>query len=83
MRMYCKNCGKKFYPAKWVGYPQPEYTYHSRDFLLSTLSYNLSYESACVQLGPRRDCAVLFLSHNNTQSEGILSIVLDRISYHN
>ena len=24
MRMYCKNCGKKFYPTDdgWVGYPQ-------------------------------------------------------------
>jgi len=32
MRKYCLNCGKKFYPAKWVGYPQTEYTYHSRDF---------------------------------------------------
>ena len=24
MKMYCKNCGKKFYPTDngWVGYPQ-------------------------------------------------------------
>jgi len=28
MRMYCKNCGKKFYPAKWTGYPQTEYVYN-------------------------------------------------------
>ena len=27
MRKYCVNCGKKFYPAKWTGYPQTEYTY--------------------------------------------------------
>ena len=27
MRKYCLNCGKKFYPAKWVGYPQQEYTF--------------------------------------------------------
>ena len=27
MRKYCLNCGKKFYPAKWTGYPQTEYTY--------------------------------------------------------
>ena len=27
MRMYCKNCGKKFYPTDdgWVGYPQGHY----------------------------------------------------------
>ena len=25
MRKYCLNCGKKFYPAKWVGYPQTEW----------------------------------------------------------
>ena len=27
MRKYCLNCGKKFYPAGWTGYPQTEYTY--------------------------------------------------------
>jgi hypothetical protein len=25
--MYCKNCGKKFYPAQWTGYPQTEWEY--------------------------------------------------------
>ena len=28
MRRYCLNCGKKFYPAKWTGYPQTEYVYN-------------------------------------------------------
>ena len=27
MRMYCKNCGKKFYAKTWTGYPQTEYAY--------------------------------------------------------
>ena len=27
MRMYCKNCGKKFYAKTWTGYPQTEYSY--------------------------------------------------------
>ena len=28
MRMYCKNCGKKFYSNNgWTGYPQTEYSY--------------------------------------------------------
>ena len=25
MRMYCKNCGKKFYAKTWSGYPQTEW----------------------------------------------------------
>ena len=27
MKMYCKNCGQKFYPTDdgWVGYPQGEW----------------------------------------------------------
>ena len=32
MRRYCKNCGKKFYPAKWVGYPQTEYIYDYENY---------------------------------------------------
>ena len=32
MRMYCKNCGKKFYPAQWTGYPQTEYTYDYENY---------------------------------------------------
>ena len=27
MRKYCLNCGKKFYPAQWTGYPQTEYAF--------------------------------------------------------
>jgi len=27
MRMYCKNCGKKFYPKSYYAYPQTEYCY--------------------------------------------------------
>ena len=27
MRKYCLNCGKKFYPKGWTGYPQTEYSY--------------------------------------------------------
>ena len=25
MKMYCKNCGKKFYAKTWSGYPQTEW----------------------------------------------------------
>ena len=54
-----------------------------RGFLLSTLSYNLSYESVYAQLGPRRTAPLQ--SHENdkyTQSEGILPILQGKISYH-
>jgi hypothetical protein len=27
MRKYCLNCGQKFYPKGWTGYPQTEYAY--------------------------------------------------------
>ena len=32
MRKYCVNCGKKFYPAQWTGYPQTEYTYDYENY---------------------------------------------------
>ena len=30
MRMYCKNCGKKFYPNSYTSYPQDEYDWRTR-----------------------------------------------------
>ena len=27
MRKYCLNCGKKFYPKGWTGYPETEWEY--------------------------------------------------------
>ena len=27
MRKYCLNCGQKFYPKGWTGYPQTEYSH--------------------------------------------------------
>jgi hypothetical protein len=54
-----------------------------RGFLLSTLSYTFDYESACVLLVLHDEHGSHnFHSHMYTQSEGILSIVLGRISCH-
>jgi len=55
-----------------------------RGFLRATLSYNLSYESACVLLVLLffRGDGCFLLPHNNTQSEGTRSKTSDRISYH-